>query len=91
LVWHRASAFDFSLRLVQFTSVAAFQGMAVKYPPSPYFLCKVLERFELRVDLNFWQVLHLLSCIGGTSRFASSDGVVCQVSPGSILAEFEPR
>jgi hypothetical protein len=40
LVWHMASAFDFSLRLVQFTSVAAIQGMAVKYPPTPYFCAK---------------------------------------------------
>jgi hypothetical protein len=91
LIWHMASAFDFSLRLVQFTSIVATQGMAVKYPLPPMFLCKVLERFDLRVDLEFSQVLNLLRSVGGTSRYACSDDVVCQVSPASILAELVKR
>jgi hypothetical protein len=70
LVWHMASASDFSLRLVQFTSVAAIQGMGGEVPPPPTFLCKVFERFHLRVDFNFSQDLNSL-------RSAAGDQQVC--------------
>lgn len=54
LVWHMASASDFSLRLVQFTSVAAIQGMGGEVPPSPYLFVQSLRKIPLKGGLQLF-------------------------------------